>query len=304
MYQILQVLGWFHFNKYQLLKNVILIFIASSLICPQKIFAVTVTVDSFPSNITSEIFDIGVTVLGANNGTNYLRIDLYKEGTNNYFGETYNGSDWYSGSTGTNYFPITIQNASASATVQGQIGNPNSSAYLGPGAYKLKIRRYTSSGSLSSNDTQMPVDIQIIYQTPSPTPTAAPTEGPQTSNPTATPIKTATPTATAQATPTIKPKTPTPTPSAESEDVEEIDDGKTIKDVEDLTEEEPKNIVATNEPKVAGVSTSKDQKNAAVLLIIFGSIFLGLGGFSLYKRMKTEYNDKSENTKNGHSKTD
>src|SRR5258706_6771329 len=127
----------------------------------KNILAVTVSVSNFPSSISSDMFNVDVLVTGAGNGTNYLRVDLYKDGTTNYFGETYNGSDWYSASTGTSYFPVQIQNSSGSATVQAQLGNPTVTNYPGPGSYKLKIRRYTSSGSQSANDTQTPVDIQI-----------------------------------------------------------------------------------------------------------------------------------------------
>ncbi len=166
--------------------------------------AVTITINNFPSTISStDPFQVGVTISGATNATNYLRVDLYKEGTVNYFGETYNGTDWYNGSDGKIYFPIQIQNASASATITSQIGNPSSTDYTGPGTYKLKIRRYTSSGSASSNDIQTPADIQFIYSvpTPTPSPTSVPTNVP-TSSPT--PIKTSSP---------IPTKSPTPKPT-------------------------------------------------------------------------------------------
>ncbi|HTK03393.1 MAG TPA: hypothetical protein VL401_01325 [Alphaproteobacteria bacterium] len=195
-------------------KLIILVFSVLFLfIFPSTVAAVTVTINSFPSTVSStDPFQVEVSVTGATNATNYLRVDLYKEGTSNYFGETYNGSDWYNGSDGKSYFPIQIQNASASATISAQLGNPSINDYTGPGAYKLKIRRYTSSGSVSSNDTQTPVDIQFTYTLPTPTPTATPTSTPNpTSTPTPTPTKT--PTSTPVPTPT---KTPTPKPTISS----------------------------------------------------------------------------------------
>lgn len=170
---------------------------------PKNIHAVAVTINSFPSSISSDIFVVEASISGATNATNYLRVDLYKEGTKNYFGETYNGSDWYFGSDGKNYYPVQIQNSSASATIQAQIGNPTATDYPGPGIYKMKIRRYTSSGSSSSNDTQTPVEVQLTYVPLTPTPTESPT-------PTSTPTPTNTPTATPTTTPTVT-KTPTPT---------------------------------------------------------------------------------------------
>ena len=180
---------------------VLFLFFCIYLYFPSSIQAVSVTINSFPSSISSDIFVVEASVSGATNATNYLRIDLYKEGTNNYFGETYNGSDWYFGSEGKSYFPIQVKNSSASATIQAQIGNPSTNDYPGPGTYKMKIRRYTSSGSSSSNDTQTPVDVQLTYVLPTPTPTESPT-------PTSTPTLTNTPSPTQSPTPT---KTPTPT---------------------------------------------------------------------------------------------
>ena len=74
------------------------------LLFSREIHAVTVTINNYTSSISSEIFNVEASISGATNATNYLRIDLYKENTTNYFGETYNGSDWYFGSDGKNYF--------------------------------------------------------------------------------------------------------------------------------------------------------------------------------------------------------
>ena len=179
---------------------------------PKKIYAVLITINNFPSSVSSEIFNVEASISGATNATNYLRIDLYKEGTTNYFGETFNGSDWYNGSDGKSYYPIQIQNSSASAIIQAQIGNPSNGHYPGPGIYKMKIRRYTASGSYSSNDIQTPVDINLTYVIPTPTPTETPT-----TNPTATQTSTPTPTQTSTPTPTKTPtQTSTPTPTTKS----------------------------------------------------------------------------------------
>jgi hypothetical protein len=174
---------------------------------PKSVSAVSITINNFPSTISSDNFLVEATISGATNATNYLRVDLYKEGTSNYFGETFNGSDWYIGSEGKNFFPVQIQNSSASASIYAQLGNPSTTYYPGPGAYKMKIRRYTASGSYSSTDIQTPVDIQITYTFPTPTPTESPSPT-QTPTPTSAPTPTSTPVKTP--TPTIQ-KTPTPT---------------------------------------------------------------------------------------------
>lgn len=193
------------------LSTVFLLIFVNLFIC-SEVHAVTIVINSYPGTVNStNSFQVTASVSGAINATNYLRVDLYKDGTSNYFGETYNGSDWYSGSDGKTYFPIQIQNASASANLSFQIGNPSATDYPGPGTYKLRIRRYTSSGSPASNDLQIPVDIQINYIFPAPTPSPAPSS---TTAPTPTPTPTKTPTPIPTKTPIPSPKkTPSPAPT-------------------------------------------------------------------------------------------
>lgn len=172
-----------------------------------KICAVSVMVEDLPSAVSVNPFSVTVLVNGANSGLNYLRVDLFKDGTSNYFGETYNGSDWYTGSVGTSYFPIDIlsSDATVSATVQAQIGAPSIMDYPGPGMYKLRIRRYTSSSNYSYSE---PYDVTIDVPTPSPSPTLTPTT---TNTPTQIPASTKTPSPT-QSNPVVTPtKTLTPT---------------------------------------------------------------------------------------------
>jgi hypothetical protein len=178
-----------------------------------KVLAVTLDVSNIPATISASPFSVTVSILGANVGKNYLRVDLFKDGTINYFGETYNGSEWYTGSTGTSYFPIDIvsSSATASADVPAQIGAPSSTDYLGSGQYKLRIRRYTSASSYSAGN---PYDIYIDLPTPTPTPSPSPTPSP-TPTPTPTPTKTPTPIASPKITP--KAGTPTPTPTENPE---------------------------------------------------------------------------------------
>ena len=166
--------------------------------------AVSIAVTDIPSSISKDPFTVTVSVLGANAGKNYLRIDLFKDGTSNYFGETFNGNEWYYGSTGTSYFPIDIisSSSSVSATIQSQIGEPTSTEYSGSGPYKLRIRRYTSATGYS---TSSPYDIIINVptptstMTPSPTPSNTPTP---TNAPTPTKVSTQTPIPTTKRTPT------------------------------------------------------------------------------------------------------
>lgn len=143
-------------------------------------FAVSLNFSDVPQTINDQPFSFNVSISGAGAGTNYLKVDLYKEGTINYFGETYNGNDWYSGSAGKQYLPITIASGQTwNGSVQGRIGNPTLGEYPGPGNYKLRIRRYTSSGGTGTTD-QTPQDIQIIFALSSPTP--SPTTSPSSTS--------------------------------------------------------------------------------------------------------------------------
>jgi hypothetical protein len=188
------------------------------LIFSRNVFAVTTTICNFPSTISTDPFTINITISGASAGTNYLRIDLYKVSTTNYFGETFNGSTWYNGGDYIQYYPVTIKSGTDwTGQIQGRLGNPTLTQYDGPGQYKMRVRRYTSSGSYTTTEAvdtiiNVPISTPTPAITPTDTVTPTPTETPAlTITPTVmiTPIPTETPICTGQAclTPTI---TPTP----------------------------------------------------------------------------------------------
>lgn len=131
------------------------------------ILPVVIVINSYPSVITNEDFKIDVTISGARPATNYLRIEIYKDGTTNYFGETFNGSSWYGGADGLSYFPVMI-NGTTSAQIKGRVGD-----FVDSGDYKLKVKRYTQSGNAAS-DTIDPVDVKINLATSTPTPSPSP----------------------------------------------------------------------------------------------------------------------------------
>lgn len=246
---------------------VLVLLFTTGLLVPTDIYAVTISVGDYPLSISSNIFSLTATVSGATNATNYLRVDLYKDGTTNYFGETYNGSDWYGGSDGKSYFPIQIQNSSGSAILQAQLGNPNISDYPGQGSYKLKIRRYTASGSQSQNDQQTSIDIQITYVAP--TPTLDPTPSP-------TPVITSTPTLIP--TPTKIPMpipTKSPTPTSTSSQTPEILGESTIG--------------PTPSPLVTFSPENKIQGKFPIVAVIFiglGVILVGISGIIFFNGRK------------------
>lgn len=179
-------------------------------------YAVSINIVNYPASISTDSFSITFSVTGASDGQNYFRADLFKDGTSNYFGETYNSLSWYSGSDGKQYFPVSIINSSASATIQARLGTPGANDYLGSGAYKLKIRRYTASGNPSSSDAQTPVDITINYSSPTLTPLPTNTTTPVPTS-TLTPTITIIPSSTLILSPTKK-ITNTLTPTTKSEE--------------------------------------------------------------------------------------
>ncbi|HYM64868.1 MAG TPA: hypothetical protein VES68_00060 [Candidatus Sulfotelmatobacter sp.] len=236
-----------------------------SLFLVKPAFAVTVTITSFPSSISSDAFTINVSVLGASSGTNYIRVDLYKDGSSNYFGETFNGNDWYLGSDGKQYFPITIADSksTASASIQARIGVPSSSDYDGQGSYKMRIRRYTSSGGQGSedaNNSAVNISINLPTQTPTNSPTSINAPTPQSTN-TPTPKSTLT---------LIPSKTPTPKISKTTSPTNSLN--------KDVLSESTKSSqkVSENKKNTSGKDKRKTPDNTLIpkILILLGIVIL------------------------------
>jgi hypothetical protein len=273
---------------FRYIETVILSFLLFLFVSPSEIYAVTIDISNHPTSISTDSFTVDVLVSGATNARNYLRVDLYQDndGDKNYFGETFNGSNWYNGSDGTLYLPIDVVNSTASATIQAKIGSPNSTEYPGPGNYKLRIRRYTASGNPASSDAQNPVDIQISWSTPSPSPTNSPSPTDQPTNPpTASPTKSPTPKSTPTKSPTSKPSsTPTSNPSGTPES-----DATPFRD--DVFLE----TTSTPQGIVAGISTERKKfPLIANIFIISGTAFMLVGVVGLYLKRKRQYNIESE----------
>jgi hypothetical protein len=160
------------------------------LIVSKAAWSVTVNITNFPVIVTDEPFTLTASISGATAGTNYLRVDIFKESTSNYFGETFNGSDWYGGSSFTSYYPISIQSGVFwSGSLQGRVGSPTQTEYDSQGTYKIRLRRYTSGGGTSSSEANLSsVPVSIVFPTQTPTPL------PPTNTPTPTPTLKPTPT--------------------------------------------------------------------------------------------------------------
>lgn len=141
---------------------------------PRTVFAVTTTITEVPSVIGNDVFTVSVVITGAASGTNYVRIDIYKEGTTTYFGETFNGFDWYSGSDGKQYLPAIIPSETP-FVIQGKIGETIPKSYDGTGEYRIRIRRYTAGGNYNNEEAKASATpITLSFPTPTLTPTVTP----------------------------------------------------------------------------------------------------------------------------------
>ena len=221
--------------------------------------AVTVTISNYPSTITEDSFTLTASISGASTGTNYLRVDIFEDGTTSYFGETFNNTDWYGGSAYSQYLPISIQSGTTwEGNIQGRIGSPTTTQYDGSGVYKIRLRRYTSGGGYTSTEANnSAVGISIAIPTSTPTPTNTPTPAP-TSTPTQTPTPTKTPT------PTPIPNTPTANPLPTDILGESTESGSFISPTETRLK---KNVLISNK--------SKSSNN------VVQKISIGIGGIFL-----------------------
>ncbi len=243
-------------------------------------FAVIVTINNYPQTISTEAFNVDVTINGAKPGTNYLRIDLYKEGTTHYFGETFNGASWFGGSDGKQYSAINInENEIASASVKARVGDPTNTEYSGPGKYKMKIRRYTVSGNSAEVDLN-PVDVQINIVLPSftPIPQATPKS---TATPKPNPSPTVTPSSNSVVpSPTTTVKLTKATPSSISTSEHPLNP--------DILEGISTNTAGTEEATVAGISNEKPQFPVGILFIGAGILFSAAAGATYYQIAKNK----------------
>jgi len=189
---------------YRIIVLIVLLFLY--LFFPSDASAVSVIITDHPLTISDDPFVITASISGASSGTNYLRIDIFKDQASpNYFGETFNNNDWYGGSIFSQYFPVTIQNGSWVGNIQGRVGSPISSQYDGTGNYKIRLRRYTGGGGYTASEANSSaVPIAIIFPTITPTPTNKP-DPTSTLIPTKAPTPSKAPTATLIVLPTKRP---------------------------------------------------------------------------------------------------
>lgn len=267
---MIRIIGTIPIRK-KILSFPLIAFLAIFLFSPKSVFAVSVTISNTPATISEESFSVNVQISGAQAiTTNYLRVDLYTPGTTNYFGYTFNGSNWYSGSDHTQFFMISIDDeGSWEGTVQGKV-DLSSSKFKGSGDYNLKVRRYTAGGGYTwSNE----VPLVITSSTSTPTSTLTPTPTP-TTKPTPTPTPKPAATAKPNPSPTTKPTiltqtTPGKTPTSVVGEI--LGEEKIATESLVATEEGAPQLTASPTPEIVAGWREKIYPKA---LFIFGGLTL------------------------------
>ena len=202
-----------------------------------------------------------------------------------YFGYTQNNSlDWYkyNGTPSEEeiritffYFTPTNNSWSRQLKIKNDSADPD---YTGPGDYFLRVKRYTGGSSSSAQDSNN-LTVGLSYVIPTEPPTSTPT-----ASPTLTPTSTATPTATKTPTPTKK-VTPTATPVAQETSAQE----NTILGL--------RNELATDTPTAGAAGETAEGKKlppVALILIIIGSLILGVSGFAFIKKVREDKRSPNE----------
>ena len=256
-----------------------------SIFFPSKVFAVSVSIMDFPVNITDSPFNITASISGASTGTNYLKIDIFKEGSTNYFGETFNGSDWYAGSNYLQYFPINVQSGVLwNGVLQSRAGSPSETQYDATGTYKIRVRRYTSGGGYTASEANNS-SVTISLNLPTPTPSITPAAINQN-----TPV----PTLIQTNSPTPSPRPSMPVPSVFSGDISS-DEGVLGESTETATLNPSSSSLNAQDFKSKEIVLASAASNVGKILMFLGFVFIlacGILFFWPFIKKKIKRNEK------------
>ncbi len=277
-------------RQFLLLISLVLLF----LFFPRNVFAATISTSiTNPSSsfqVNDEIQLHSSLDINIADGTNYyLRAVFYESGTTSYCGYTWNGSAFYNSPVGDgkNFLKITVNNNKWEGDLKVKIDSTDSSCN-GSGEFKLKLQRFTDSGSASFDDQN---ELSTTYVIPTLTPTLAPTNTPTpTPKPTNTPTPTPSPTLTP--TPTIK-ATPTPPKPTLKVTIDPKREGGTESAVYTTPAEQNQSILGSN-TNISGDQPAADTSGSAPndwgkLFIIMGIVLVcGACGILLYNNYKKQ----------------
>ncbi len=235
---------------------------------PKTVFATAPAITAYPSETLNldTAFTVTATMSGlSKNATYRLRVAISQAGTSVYFGSTYDGTTWHTGSIADgNFVSITTDgNGVWGGDIQGKIDSDDPNFTTGSGTYDLKIGRYTQTGSTATWSDPKSIEITVP---PTPTPTLTPA-----------PTKTPTPTAVSTNTPTPKPTITSVLPTAV---LGESTESAITVDSSLITQEVEKSD--GKETKVLGEQTSNTPK----ILIGLGIIFLAVCGIIAFRSFR------------------
>lgn len=196
---------------------IVLLFVILSLtiFVPIAVADFTLTTPLSSINEDQEIeATINLSIRNQGNTVYYLEGAFKKEGSDRYFGLTWNDTQWVKYISSDNFQSLKSITTNPEGTYSGILKvklDTSSSQFTGSGNYILRINRFTSSGSLTPSDNQIilavtafPTSTPTPTPTPPPDPTATPTSTSITT-PTNTPIPTTKPTSKPTVKPTTKP---------------------------------------------------------------------------------------------------
>lgn len=165
---------------------------------PGVSFASAPQISSFPTGTLqiNQEFTVSATMSGLSKNTIY-RLRIAIANASNYFGSTWNGTNWYNGTPSpidyANFLSITTDNTGAWwGDILGEIDGSDPNMPTDSGNYDLKVGRYTASGTSATWSDA--VSVAIVFPTPTSIPATPtntpipPTNTPLPKIPTATPI--------------------------------------------------------------------------------------------------------------------
>lgn len=150
-------------------------------------FTFSLSKSTFTSDETISI-NTQLNIQNGSGKTYYLEGALRSTSLSNYFGLTWNDTNWVQYTASSNYNNLKSITLDSNSSWSGNIDfklDTSSNYWIGTGDYVLKLKRFTSSSSSSDSDNTANITITNSLPSPSPSPSAnnaaSPTPSPSTS---------------------------------------------------------------------------------------------------------------------------
>ncbi len=264
-------------------------FLLFFILLPQS-FAVAPSIITSPSSIIVDTpFTVSATMSGLSaNAIYHLRLAFALPGSSNYFGSTFNGTNFYNGTPSpinyANFYSITTDSAGGwFGNIQGQVESSDPNFTKGNGSYDLKIGRYTQNGT-TATWSKPPVAITVVGASSIPSPSPSPTKTPTKKSPAKSPTK-------APATPAPTQKISSSIPS--SEQVLSTAISPKINIPTSVLGQSTKSAAATSSSKVNNTKKEvkvlgNNQNNIFKILIGVGGLFVITCAILLFRYFKNK----------------